>query len=140
MAHVDDLTECRPQQVHLTVVSRSPHRLPQRRSPAGGNHEPPKIRIPKRKKASPNARFLAKSITRSNPIVPVPQPDPYSSRATTCARGGGSQAPSHQCEPFGSSSQEACWSGVCPRLPTGSTRLDMRVSNRRWPEAGAIDF
>jgi len=34
MAHVDDLIEGRAQQVFLTLVSRSTHRFPQRRSPA----------------------------------------------------------------------------------------------------------
>jgi len=56
--------------------------FPQRRSPAGGNHEPPKIGILKRKKASSAARFLAKSITQSNPLLPAPQRDPRSSRTT----------------------------------------------------------
>src|SRR5690349_7142354 len=83
MAHVDDLIECGPQQVFLTLVSRSAHRFPQRRSPAAGNHEPLKIGIEKRKKARSDARFLAKSITPAVPLLPVLQCDPSSSRPTT---------------------------------------------------------
>jgi hypothetical protein len=47
-----------------------------------GNHEPRKTGIPKRKKASLEARFLANPITRSRELTRSNQPIPHSSRAT----------------------------------------------------------
>jgi transposase len=63
------------------LIERPPSRNPRRE-----NHEPAKSGIPKRKKADPKARFLAKSITASAPIRSSDQRPTRSSRTTPCDR------------------------------------------------------